>query len=134
MASVAPGATSAALKELAIRRFLRATEVDTRMIGMIGALALIWIGFHLYTLISSGEGLSSTPRNLWNLSVQTSSIAVMATGMVLIIVMRHIDLSVGSIVGFVSTIIGVTQVYFLPKYLGLDSPAIWIIAVIVAVV
>src|ERR1700722_17744513 len=132
MASVAPGATSAALKEPAIRRFLRATEVDTRMIGMIGALALIWIGFHLYTLISSGEGLFLTPRNLWNLSVQTSSIAVMATGMVLIIVMRHIHLSVGSIVGFVSKIIGVAQVRFLPVYLGLDNPTIWIIAVVIA--
>ena len=73
-----------------------------------------------------------TPRNLWNLTVQTSSVAVMATGMVLVIVMRHIDLSVGSIVGFVSTIVGVTQVYFLPQYLGLDSPTIWIVTVILA--
>ena len=56
----------------------------------------------------------------------------MATGMVLVIVMRHIDLSVGSIVGFVSTIIGVAQVRLLPIYLGLDNPAIWIIAVLVA--
>jgi D-xylose transport system permease protein len=131
MTSAAPAAT-AALNEPAVRRFLRATEVDTRMIGMIGALALIWIGFHLYTLIASGEGLFLTPRNLSNLMVQTSSIAIMATGMVLIIVMRHIDLSVGSIVGFVSTIIGVAQVRFLPVYLGLDNPAIWVIAVIVA--
>jgi D-xylose transport system permease protein len=131
MTSAAPAAT-AALNEPAVRRFLRATEVDTRMIGMIGALALIWIGFHLYTLIASGEGLFLTPRNLTNLMVQTSSIAIMATGMVLIIVMRHIDLSVGSIVGFVSTIIGVAQVRFLPVYLGLDNPAIWVIAVIVA--
>ena len=65
-------------------------------------------------------------------SVQTSSIAVMATGMVLVIVMRHIDLSVGSIVGFVSTIIGVTQVYLLPHYLGLDNPVIWIVALLMA--
>ena len=56
----------------------------------------------------------------------------MATGMVLIIVMRHIDLSVGSIIGFVSTIIGVAQVHILPLYLGLDNPAIWIIAVVIA--
>jgi D-xylose transport system permease protein len=131
MTSAAPAVTGA-LNEPAVRRFLRATEVDTRMIGMIGALALIWIGFHLYTLIASGEGLFLTPRNLSNLMVQTSSIAIMATGMVLIIVMRHIDLSVGSIVGFVSTIIGVAQVRFLPVYLGLDNPAIWIIAVVVA--
>ena len=82
--------------------------------------------------VQSGEGLFLTPRNLWNLTVQTSSIAVMATGMVLVIVMRHIDLSVGSIVAFVSTIVGVTQVYFLPKYLGLDHPAIWILTVALA--
>ena len=31
-----------------VARFLRATEIDTRMLGMIGALALIWIGFHFY--------------------------------------------------------------------------------------
>src|SRR5271170_2761904 len=132
MTSAASRATSTAPNEPAIRRLLRATEIDTRMIGMIGALALIWIGFHVYTLITSGEGLFITPRNLWNLLVQTSSIAVMATGMVLVIVMRHIDLSVGSILGFTSTIIGVAQVYVLPKYFGLDSPLIWIVSLILA--
>ncbi len=130
MSSAAPGALGGAPVEPLFRRLLRATEIDTRMLGMIGALALIWLGFHIYTMIVDGEGLFLTPRNLWNLLVQTSSVAVMATGMVLIIVMRHIDLSVGSILGFVSTIIGVTQVYILPHYLGLDNPAIWIITVI----
>ena len=131
MTSAAP-VFSTAPNEPAIRRLLRATEVDTRMIGMIAALALIWVGFHVYTLIASGEGLFLTPRNLSNLMVQTSSIAIMATGMVLIIVMRHIDLSVGSIIGFVSTIIGVAQVRVLPVYLGLDNPAIWVLAVVIA--
>jgi D-xylose transport system permease protein len=112
---------------------MRATEVDTRMIGMIAALLLIWFGFHLYTLIATGEGLFVTPRNLWNLLTQTASIAVMACGMVLVIVMRHIDLSVGSILGFVSTIIGVAQVYWLPSALGLDSPFIWVFAVLIAI-
>ena len=90
---------------------------------------------------SSGSASTSTPRfrparavpdaaQPVESVVQTSSIAVMATGMVLIIVMRHIDLSVGSILGFVATIIGVAQVRFLPVYLGLDNPAIWIIAVV----
>jgi D-xylose transport system permease protein len=133
MASAAPGASSSApSNEPAFRRLLRATEVDTRLLGMIGALLLIWLGFNVYTQIQTGEGLFLTPRNLWNLTVQTSSIAVMATGMVLVIVMRHIDLSVGSIVGFVSTIVGVAQVRVLPIYLGLDSPAIWILAVLIA--
>ena len=133
MTSAAPGAATAP-NEPAIRKLLRATEVDTRMLGMIGALLLIWVGFHLYTVIASGEGLFLTPRNLWNLSVQTSSIAVMATGMVLVIVMRHIDLSVGAILGFVSTIIGVTQVYVLPQYLGINSPLIWIVTLILGLV
>ena len=132
MTSAAPGATSATPNEPAIRRLLRATEIDTRMLGMIAALALIWVGFNFYTVIQTGESLFLTPRNLWNLSVQTSSIAIMATGMVLVIVMRHIDLSVGSIIGFVSTIIGVAQVHILPAYLGLENPAIWIIAVVIA--
>ncbi len=85
--------------ENAIVRFLRITEVDTRMLGMVGALLLIWLGFHYYGHFANGYGAFLTPRNLWNLSVQTSSIAVMATGMVLIIVTRHIDLSVGSLLG-----------------------------------
>ena len=132
MTSAAPGATTTAANEPAIRRLLRATEIDTRMLGMIGALVLIWVGFNLYTQIQTGGSLFLTPRNLWNLSVQTSSIAIMATGMVLVIVMRHIDLSVGSIIGFVSTIIGVAQVRIMPAYLGLDNPAIWILAVVIA--
>jgi D-xylose transport system permease protein len=132
MTSAAPGATSTAPNEPAIRRLLRATEIDTRMLGMIGALLLIWVGFNVYTQIQTGESLFLTPRNLWNLSVQTSSIAIMATGMVLVIVMRHIDLSVGSIIGFVSTIIGVAQVRVMPVYLGLDNPAIWILAIVLA--
>ncbi|MFZ1815914.1 MAG: sugar ABC transporter permease [Rhizobiaceae bacterium] len=109
-------------------RFLRQTELDSRLLGMIGALALIWVGFHLYGALVNGFGAFLTPRNLWNLSVQTASIGIMATGMVLIIVTRHIDLSVGSILGFAAIIMGVVQVNILPHYLGLGHPLIWIIA------
>jgi D-xylose transport system permease protein len=144
MAIVAPSVTITTPDEPRLRRFLRALEIDTRLLGMIAALLLIWFGFHLYGFFANGvalghffandSGLFITPRNLYNLSVQASYIAVMATGMVLIIVMRHIDLSVGSIVAFVSTIVGVTQVNFLPQYLGLDHPAVWILTLILAVV
>lgn len=134
MSSATPGAAGGAPIEPLVPRLLRALEIDTRMLGMIAALLLIWVGFHLYGALATGEGIFISPRNLWNLLVQTSSIAVMATGMVLVIVMRHIDLSVGSILGFVSTIVGVTQVYFLPHFLGLDHPAIWILTVILALV
>ncbi len=144
MVSAASAATAAASNEPALRRLLRATEVDTRLLGMIAALLLIWFGFHLFGFLANGvplshffandSGLFITPRNLYNLSVQASYIVVMATGMVLIIVMRHIDLSVGSIVAFVSTIVGVTQVNLLPPYLGLNHPAIWILTLILALV
>ncbi|WP_413876824.1 sugar ABC transporter permease [Albidovulum sp.] len=111
-------------------RFLRATELDTRLLGMVGALVLIWIGFHLYGYFANGFGAFLTPRNLWNLSVQTASIGIMATGMVLVIVTRHIDLSVGSILGLCAIMMGVMQVYVLPDYLGLGHPLIWLIAVL----
>jgi D-xylose transport system permease protein len=107
-------------------RFLKATELDTRMLGMIGALALIWIIFHFLS-----GGLFLTPRNLWNLSVQSSSIAVMATGMVLVIVTRNIDLSVGSLLGFIGMIVGITQAELLPSLLGFGHPLIWILALLV---
>lgn len=111
-----------------IQRFMAATELDTRLIGMIGALVLIWVGFH----ILSG-GLFLTPRNLWNLSVQSSEVAVMATGMVLVIVTRNIDLSVGSIVGFVGMVMGVLQAEILPDYLGFGHPTIWVIALVAGI-
>src|SRR6516225_10386719 len=81
-----------------LRGFVQATELDTRLLGMVIALVLVWIAFQFL----SGEGVNPidrflsgvflTPRNLWNLSVQTAAVAVMATGMVLVIVSRNIDL------------------------------------------
>jgi D-xylose transport system permease protein len=92
------------------------------MLGLIGALLLIWIAFH----VLSG-GLFLTPRNLWNLSVQSSPVAIMATGMVLVIVSRNIDLSIGSMLGFVGMVMGVIQADLLPKFLGFDHDATWIL-------
>lgn len=114
-----------------ISRFMRATEIDARLLGMVGALALIWACFHFYGVFVNDFGAFLTPRNLWNLSVQTSSIGIMATGMVLVIITRHIDLSVGSVLGFCAIVMGVTQVNILPNFLGLGHPMIWAIAVVV---
>jgi D-xylose transport system permease protein len=111
-----------------IRRFLTATELDTRLLGMVGALVIIWIAFNLFS-----GGLFLTPRNLWNLSVQTASVAVMATGMVLVIVTRNIDLSVGSILGFAAMIMGVLQAEILPQMLGFSHPGIWVLALLAGI-
>ncbi len=110
------------------RKFLHDTEIDSRLIGMVIALLFIWIGFHVAGYFVTGQALFLTPRNMWNLLVQTSSISIMATGMVLIIIMRHIDLSVGSILGFVAVVMAWLQVYGLPAYFPAGSPWIWIIA------
>jgi D-xylose transport system permease protein len=108
-----------------LRSLLLSTEIDTRLLGLIAALAVIWIGFN----IMSG-GLFLTPRNLWNLSVQSASVAIMATGMVLIIVSRNIDLSVGSVLGFTAMTMAMIQTEWLPQALGVgvNQPYTWIIA------
>jgi D-xylose transport system permease protein len=111
------------------RRFVNATELDTRLLGMIGALIFIWVVFNYFS-----GGLFLTPRNLWNLSVQTSSVAIMATGMVLIIVTRNIDLSVGSMLGFVGMVMGMMQAEVLPQSLGFDNPVTWIITLAIGLV
>jgi D-xylose transport system permease protein len=108
------------------RDWLRRLEIDTRLLGMIGALAIIWIAFNI---LSEGDFL--TPRNLWNLSVQSASIGIMATGMVLIIVARNIDLSVGSMLGFIGYTMAMFQAVWIPVSLGLgfDQPYTWILTV-----
>jgi D-xylose transport system permease protein len=108
---------------------MRDNEIDTRMVGMIGVLLAIWVIFHV---ISGGTFI--TPRNLWNLSVQTSSVGIMATGMVLVIVSRNIDLSVGSMVGVVGMVMAMLQTEWLPSEMGLGNPWIWVITLAVGMV
>lgn len=102
---------------------------------MAGVLLVIWLVFHLWT-----GGLFITPRNVFNLSVQTASVAIMACGMVLIIVARHIDLSVGSLLGFLAMLMGLIQTDILPDLLGSDGspaynhPAIWILTLLAGAV
>jgi len=79
-------------------------------------------------------GAFLTPRNLWTLLVQTSSSAVMATGMVLVIVMRNIDLSIGSMLSLVAVAGAVLQVFILGPALGLGHPIIWVAAVLTCLV
>jgi D-xylose transport system permease protein len=106
-------------------------ELDTRLLGMVLALAIIWLGFQF----ASG-GTFLTARNLWNLSVQSASIAIMATGMVLIIVSRNIDLSVGSLLGFLGYTMAMVQAVWIPNtlHLGFNQPYTWLVALAVGLV
>ncbi|HEX7498047.1 MAG TPA: sugar ABC transporter permease [Candidatus Limnocylindrales bacterium] len=103
----------------------RTMEVDIRLAGMILALIAIWIGFGF-----ASDGLFLTPRNLYDVSVQSVPVAIMATGMVLVIVSRNIDLSVGSIMGFTAYMMAMTQAQWIPQSNGF---VILIVALIVGI-
>jgi D-xylose transport system permease protein len=123
--TVAAAPEAGARAPRSMRSILLSMEIDTRLLGMIAATAVIWIGFNI---LSGGSFL--TTRNLWNLSVQSASVAVMATGMVLIIVSRNIDLSIGSMLGFTGMLMALLQAEWLTNTLGLglNHPLTWIIA------
>jgi D-xylose transport system permease protein len=117
----------------------RSTEVDGRLLGLMIALAVAWIAFDIASRIW-GQGGDSifggsflTPRNLFNLSVQTASVAVMATGMVLIIVSRNIDLSVGSLLGFLAMVMAMVQKEWLPDIIGFENQFTWLIALAIGI-
>jgi D-xylose transport system permease protein len=120
-----PSTAGAPTSGRSFRSAVSAFELDTRLLGMIVALAVIWVFFNI---LSGGSFL--TPRNLWNLSVQSASIAIMATGMVLIIVSRNIDLSVGSMLGLIGYVMAMIQVVWLPQVFGVsyNEPWIWVVA------
>ena len=63
---------------------------------MIIALAAIVVLFQITT-----DGVLLKPLNVSNLVVQNAQILILAIGMVIVIVARHIDLSVGSVAAFV---------------------------------
>lgn len=112
------------------KSIVQVLELDLRLLGMIGAFAVLCLGFDLLT-----GGRFLTPRNIFNLTIQTVSVAIMATGMVFIIVTRHIDLSVGALLATCSAVMAMTQTHVLPNLLGLDlgHPLIPWIAILIGI-
>src|SRR6267143_3388896 len=72
---------------------------NSKQYTMFLALLAIWVIFSFVT-----DRVFLTPRNLSNLFVQTVTTAILAIGMVLVIVAGHIDLSVGSVLGFAGAV------------------------------
>jgi len=86
---------------------------NIREYGMFIALFLIMA---IFTITTKGVFISS--RNISNLLNQTGYIAVLAVGMTLVIVIRHIDLSVGFLAGFLGAIAAIALVSWgLPVYI-----------------
>ena len=103
--------------------------------GLMIALVVIMLFFEYTT-----HGVLFQPLNLTNIILQNSYVVVMALGMLLIIVAGHIDLSIGSIVGFVGGLAAVLMVrgydfagIGLP-FLGVIPPMNYIVATIICLV
>ena len=76
-----------------------------REYGLLLSLIAIMVFFQVMT-----DGTLMQPLNLTNLVLQNSYIVIMALGMLLVIVAGHIDLSVGSVSGFVGALAAVLMV------------------------
>ncbi|MFC7672512.1 multiple monosaccharide ABC transporter permease [Mycolicibacterium sp. GCM10028919] len=98
-------------------RLKTALRGNFRQYGMVVALALIVILFQVWT-----SGILLKPLNVTNIVQQNGYILILAIGMVIVIISGHIDLSVGSIAGFVGAMSAVLMIRY-------DMP--WPVAVIV---
>src|SRR5205085_4366535 len=90
---------------------------NVREYGMLMSLVVIMGLFQFLT-----DGTLLRPLNLTNLVLQNSYIVIMALGMLLVIVSGHIDLSVGSVSGFIGALAAVLMVslgwHFVPTTLA----------------
>jgi D-xylose transport system permease protein len=94
---------------------------DPRFSSLVIALVVVWA-----LLAVATDGVFMSPRNLYNLSIQTCVTAIMACGMVFIIVARQIDLSVGSQMAFTGMLIAWVQVN---SGLGAETPGVWLLSI-----
>src|SRR5436190_4725159 len=107
-----------------MRSWLQRAGFDPRFSSLVMALALVWV-----LLAFATDGIFVSPRNLYNLSIQTCVTAIMACGMVFTIVGRQIDLSVGSQMAFTDMLIAWTQA----TWLGAETPGAWAVAIAIGV-
>jgi D-xylose transport system permease protein len=106
------------------------TEIDLRLFGMLVALIAILVTFHI---LSGGKLIQ--PTNMVTMAVQAAGIAIIATGMVLVIVSRNIDLSVGSLVGLIAMSYALLMTDWFPRVFGIgpDVPFQWVLALILGI-
>ena len=111
-----------------LRGLLAQTEIDLRLFGMLLALAVILLTFNILS-----DGKFFRPTNMVTLAVQATGVAIIATGMVMVIVSRNIDLSVGSVVGLIAMTYALLMTDWMPNILGMgvDFPFRWVVALII---
>ena len=86
-------------------------KANLREYGLLLALIFVMVSFQIMT-----GGILMKPLNITNLVLQNSYVVIMAIGMLLVIVAGHIDLSVGSVVGFVGALAAVMIVNYEINY------------------
>jgi putative multiple sugar transport system permease protein len=95
--------------------FSNASRVLRKNIREYGMYIALFVIMAIFTITTKGVFIS--PRNISNLVNQTGYIAVLAVGMTLVIVIRHIDLSVGFLAGFMGAVAAIALVFWhLPVY------------------
>jgi putative multiple sugar transport system permease protein len=82
-----------------IKELLTLFKTNVRDYAMYIALVAIFIVFGIST-----KGLFLSPRNISDLINQTGYVAVLAIGMTIILIIKHIDLSVGYVAGFLGAV------------------------------
>ncbi|MFL5750230.1 MAG: ABC transporter permease subunit, partial [Chloroflexota bacterium] len=108
---------------------LAQTEIDLRLFGMLLALIVILVTFHI---LSGGKLIA--PTNMVTMAIQATGIAIIATGMVLVIVSRNIDLSVGSLAGLIAMIYALLMTDWLTAIgIGADFPFRWVLALAIGI-
>ncbi|GAP08128.1 MAG TPA: ABC transporter permease [Anaerolinea thermolimosa] len=117
--------------------FRNAQKVLRENIREYGMYIALFVIMAIFTITTRGTFISS--RNISNLLNQTGYIAVLAVGMTLVIVIRHIDLSVGFLAGFLGAVAAIALVFWklptwvvIPLVLGLGVLAGCITAFLVA--
>lgn len=98
-----------------------ALQANLREYGLLLVLILIMLFFQWTT-----GGVLFKPLNLTNIVLQNSYIIVMALGMLLVIVAGHIDLSVGSVSGFIGALAAMLMIgwKFPPELAFLANPIV----------
>ena len=96
--------------------FKNVSKLLQQNIREYGMYIVLFVIMAIFTITTNGTFISS--RNISNLMNQVGYIAVLAVGMTLVIVIRHIDLSVGFLAGFIGAIVAIAMKYWgFPVYL-----------------
>lgn len=90
-----------------VQNVQKVLKQNIREYGMYIALFVIMAIFAFTT-----NGVFINSRNISNLFNQTGYIAVLAVGMTLVIVIRHIDLSIGFLAGFLGAVAAIALVFW----------------------